>query len=492
VAWKCQVTTSSELGNFGKEKLVDGRIRNNWGWSSFQYDGIEVNEYIVLDWFFPIGLAEITIYAYTEDDMVKYFPVDFSIWWWNEEKRQWVLSSEIRNYNPQLKNTFSFQYTTQKVKITISKSSGNYVRIGEIQAYSRKIDVSDRLSDIFVNRRLQNFVETSTLRCSFENIDNIFNPENIQGIFQYPYLRIGRISLEVGIQNEYVPIFSGFLREPIRQEIEAYLEATDWWWKLEKISAEKVRNTSGWYLEKSIDFLVRELVIEGGIAEYDIEIDEQAQNIIISEADFSDMTIAEAISEIAEFSNFQAGFQANGRFYFRPRKEKVEYYIQNQQGGRKNLIGIKNAQLGWDDVYNIIHLSRKDIEDIEISSNISPRPNSFDRYGERILRIRNRFLEKASYLYSRERLQSILYQTEEARKTWVAQTILLPQLEVGDVIEVSSSESEYYPKGWDISQWDVDTWEDYPSLFIWETVGYIRGINYDFRNWTQEIDFQEV
>jgi hypothetical protein len=132
------------------------------------------------------------------------------------------------------------------------------------------------------------------------------------------------------------------------------------------------------------------------------------------------------------------------------------------------------------------------MENIEVSSSISPRPNSFDRYGERILRIRNRFLEKASYLYSRERLQSILYQTEEARKTWVAQTILLPQLEVGDVIEVSSSESEYYPKGWDISQWDIDTWEDYPSLFIWETVGYIRGINYDFRNWTQEIDFQEV
>jgi hypothetical protein len=296
----------------------------------------------------------------------------------------------------------------------------------------------------------------------------------------------------VGIQDELIPIFSGFLREPIRQEIEAYLEATDWWWKLERISAEKVRDTSGWYFEKSIDFLVRELIIEGGTPEYDIEIDASAKDIIISEADFADMTIAEAIAEIAEYSNFQAGFRGDGKFYFQPRKEKIEYYIKNQRGGRKNLIGVKNAQLGWDNVYNIIHLKRKDKEDIKVSSNISPRPNSFDRYGERTLRVCNRFLEQAPYTYSKKILESILKQTEEARKTWVAQTILLPQLEVGDIIEVSASESEFYAKGWDISRWDIDTWDEYPSLFIWETVGYIRGISYDFRNWTQEIDFQEV
>jgi hypothetical protein len=497
VARNCQITVTSELGEFKKERMVDGRIRNNWGWSSFRYGNENVNEIIILDWFYEIDIEKIVIYAYTENNIVLYFPKDFIIEYWDNSYRQWISILGKKDYISEKENVFLLSFRSSKIRIQCQRTSGNteyYVRFGEIEVYSKTIDISDRITDIFLQRQLRNNIETSSCRCSVENIENIFNPENIEGgLFPYPF-RFGRIRLEIGVENYFLPIFTGFLAEPIRQEIEAYIQAIDWWMKFRKISAEKIKTKGDWYREKTLDFLIRELVIEGGISEKDIIIHPDAKTIRVSEADFSNMNIATAIEEITEYADFQAGFCSDGKFYFRPipKADKIQYFLKNELGGRKNIIGIKNAQSGWDDVYNIIRLERKDIEDIIFSSNIFPRPNSFDRYGERELRIQNRFLEKASYMYVEEVLKKKLAQLEEARKSWHTQTIILPHLEVGDILEVSAPESEYYPKGWDISRWDIDTWDDMPSLFIWETVGQITNISYDLSSWTQEIQFQEV
>lgn len=135
---------SSSHQYWGLSHLTDGKIQNDI-WSSQQYAGADVNEWVILTLHDAQALCRVDLYPRDMGSVIV-FPVDFEIYV-SADREQWTSVAKLTNYSTNGKTTVQqFQFVpyenTKYVKIAFTKVScdegGQYsAQLAEIKTYSK-------------------------------------------------------------------------------------------------------------------------------------------------------------------------------------------------------------------------------------------------------------------------------------------------------------------------------------------------------------------
>lgn len=522
------VTVSSFLAGWEGAKAVDAVIEDSCGWSS-QNVGSEIPagpETITVDLLWQTEIDKVILYPRITIGTVYCFPVDFTIQV-SKDYNTWTTVITRAAYPlPANQNGETFTFLKQVcryVRISNTKfrqSPELYwtVQFAEIHIIKQPVLISGNnpaVADNYVlsvgniNWELdttgQNVWKSGNVRIEVDNSDNVWSPDNGKGLFAYQRYFGARVSIDAGFvlddgTTELVPIFRGQLQDAMRHSdtIASTLTAYDYWEWLERVDISSIKDpaTGTWYANKQVDFLVRQIFLAAGLTRFDFAI--EAATTVIPNADFNELNAQQGISWLAEVVNYECGINQKGIGFFRSRQSgaEVSFETRNKKNGDKNLINVSNIDIGVAGVTN--HWTALNSTGVTLSKEpVVARPNSYDRFGHIKKEIVNKFLSQLSDSNIIAVLTQYFNMYSEPKMGADCEIVFCPQVEVGDVHEVTQQELQ--SQGKNQLTWNVG--EQWNKGFVWGSTGnfllYIKvmkvvGLSMDLGSFTMQIKYKEL
>lgn len=229
----------------------------------------------------------------------------------------------------------------------------------------------------------------------------------------------------------------------------------------------------------------------------------RTQNVFtIKQANFTGMTVKDAIEELARVLDYEIGTDTEGKYFFRQRNTDTSIDLelsagQEAHGTPSNILKIDNFSSGWDRIRNRI------VIDWGIfSATITPEsqgdasPTSTEKYGVQTLVLEGTTIEIDAELDTATDLATIYYNRyKDPKKIMRLKCKMLSQLELSDTVNCNfliapwlwwwGKTDEYYGK---TSIW----WFDAASIPVADILATVIGIEIDVMNWFMYITVKEI
>jgi hypothetical protein len=218
-------------------------------------------------------------------------------------------------------------------------------------------------------------------------------------------------------------------------------------------------------------------------------------NLFIGHADFKSKTCLSAIQRLAEISNCEFGFRGNGNFFFRPKGVSPTAVLNMTEG---NYISkLRSLRRGYDFVQNVVAITYGPYyheERVDTQSPALDEPNSEQRFYPVLLaKSINEFLFSNNANFAEAIAKNYFEDFSPAKKRWIAETRIIPPLELSDVLSSAFYDSPLRKNAvfGDILNTDPAFGPDYRNI-LRATLGKTLGISFNTDNGTCSIELQEV
>lgn len=237
---------------------------------------------------------------------------------------------------------------------------------------------------------------------------------------------------------------------------------------------------------------------------YDVTLNYYLSNLKIQLANFTGLNCYSAIKQLASFVDYEIGFNAEGKFFFRS-KETINPPVLTLKDSEDKLTKLYNLTKGWDWVYNWIEANYGSYTKIidPISRN-EARPHSIDKYGFRRLTLSGGQLlidEEVDiatgialrYYGKFENGSLVYYRYPVPKKMCNAQIKFLPQLDLSDVVTVT-----YYSQVdgdkfvFKFNAWTFNDFKFAPEPLVKDLDFKIIGIDLDLEKWNVKLDLRQL
>ena len=237
----------------------------------------------------------------------------------------------------------------------------------------------------------------------------------------------------------------------------------------------------------------------------DFTLNYATSSITISLADFTGMTIQQAIGELAAMADYEMGFRAeDGVYFFRSKSPSTAIAYNFTED--KNLVSISNNKPGWDKVFNWVSVSYgKYTKDMSPDTEGESAPNSFTLYGKRKLSLSGGSLALddsvdlatgvAMRYYGRYKLP---------KKTWRVLSKFIPQIDLSDTVRCNlllPGDKRAYTLWGDGTLWgsgalytsgNDGNMTQPEALYMPQKDGKVVGLVLDPEAWTLEADIKAL
>jgi len=215
----------------------------------------------------------------------------------------------------------------------------------------------------------------------------------------------------------------------------------------------------------------------------------------IALANFTDMTVQEALEEIAEFLDFEIGIDTEGKYFFRAKNTSESIDLELAQN--TNIIAVDNFNAGWSRVKNRINVEHGDFKRLmTCESEGDSEPTSKQKYGEQALEISDATIgvdEDLDIAYGLAYLYRTRY--KDPKKSMRLVCKMLPQLELSDTVNVNFKVPKWL---WFWGQ--KDAYWGKPTIYWWDknifplidVVCNVVGIELDLKNFRSYITVREI
>lgn len=215
---------------------------------------------------------------------------------------------------------------------------------------------------------------------------------------------------------------------------------------------------------------------------------------VVTVANFTGLSVYDAISLLAQFSDYEFGFTSDEYFFFRPKDVSSN---PDFELARKDLaIAVTSVTPGWDRAYSKVRASYG-----AYVADATDDGGWFKSPIKRFLRKRldldggNVFISDDADVASGVAL-SFLARYKKPRKRVKIQTKLMPFVELSDVLEVTFDDNK--PKGWFLGDTSQEIGDESLQLYggqeqtLYQFTGKVIGVRFDTENKSCEIDLEEV
>lgn len=238
---------------------------------------------------------------------------------------------------------------------------------------------------------------------------------------------------------------------------------------------------------------------------FDVTLNYYLSDLKIELANFTGMDCQTAIRQLAEFVDYEIGFSAEGKFFFRS-KETVTSPVLTLSDTENKLVKIYNLKRGWDRVFNWIEAQYGSYTKFENPIDRGEdRPHSIDKYGFRRL-----VLSGGQLLIDNEvdiatgiarRYYGKFDQSGDLIKYFYptpnymcsAQIKFLPQLDLSDVVTIEYlGETDGTDKVFKFDSWTFNNFKFAPEPVLKETDFKILGLAIDLEQFFVTLELREV
>lgn len=223
-------------------------------------------------------------------------------------------------------------------------------------------------------------------------------------------------------------------------------------------------------------------------------------NTLISLVNLTGFTCKELLDDLAEKCCYEMGFDATGKFVFRPRVTSLDPVIDLTSA--ENVISVSNIENGVDRMANYVEAAfgeytevADDSANTDASYGLRGKKKKYTVGSSPLLPAENVYLATAV-------VPTILEYTKYALRRCQAETICLPHLELGDKVRLSYEEPPAMkPWVWGSQhvRWgdkDIEYWSDSTKalrISFWKTLMRIEGIELEWwSTWKTIFDLVEV
>ena len=218
---------------------------------------------------------------------------------------------------------------------------------------------------------------------------------------------------------------------------------------------------------------------------------------LISLADFSGQSVFDAISELAQKPDYEIGFDSDEKFFFRPKTTSgVVDFTFNESDG---LIEIISRHVDYSRLKNWIRVTYGNYtKDVTPLTEADDRPNSFDKYGKRMLNISGgQIVISESADIATGIAQTFFERYKLPRVVLKIRVKYYPQIDLSDVVQVRfDPKKELERIRWDdgVSRWDdgVLRWDGLRTQVINYLTCKVTGISYNIDKSDVVLDLEEI
>lgn len=219
-----------------------------------------------------------------------------------------------------------------------------------------------------------------------------------------------------------------------------------------------------------------------------------SQSTVISVANFTGMTVYDAITALSQLCNYEFGFTADEIFFFRAKSGSITSVFSMDE--TSYMLQVKSSMNGYDRVYSSIRATYgnyiKTVSDDGMTWN-----GPLSRFARNRLEVQG-----GSLLIPNDAdiatgiAASFLGYFRYPRRRWKVGTKFCPQLDLSDITNVSLVDNR--PKGWYLGDTSVYLGDESLSLYgdpeqpLSNQTTKVVGMRVDTENWQCELDLEEV